>query len=65
VPLDVRRVPFAQFAQPPGIHPSLPANETKTAGLYLASEATVDSSLNGAMLSGERAAHLIAGENER
>ncbi len=58
-PIHVDRAPFAQFAQPPGIHATLPPVRTATPGLYLASEATVDSSQNGAMTSGERAAAAI------
>ena len=58
-PLAVVRVPFSQFAQPPGIHQRLPTARTATPGLYLASEATVDSSLNGAIIGGERAAAAI------
>ena len=57
--LHIDRVPFSQFAQPPGIHATLPPVRTPTPGLYLASEATVDSSQNGAMLSGERAAAAV------
>ena len=57
--IRVDRVPFAQFAQPPGIHATLPPVRTATPGLYLASEVTVDSSQNGAMLSGERAAAAV------
>jgi phytoene dehydrogenase-like protein len=53
------RVPFAQFAQPPGIYERLPGNQTAIGGLYLASEATVDSSYNGAIASGEAAARLV------
>jgi phytoene dehydrogenase-like protein len=53
------RVPFAQFAQPPGIYARLPSNHTAIGGLYLASEATVDSSYNGAIASGEAAARLV------
>lgn len=60
--LSVVRVPFSQYAQPPGIHGRLPKNQTGTHGLFLASEATVDSSYNGAMLSGEAAAHAVMGE---
>jgi hypothetical protein len=37
----------------------LPGNQTATGGLYLASEATVDSSYNGAIASGEAAARLV------
>ena len=59
-PLAAYRIQFAQFAQPPGIYdpPShiLPENRTDMPGLVLAGEYTEDSSINGAMLSGERAA---------
>lgn len=58
-PLAVYRIPFAQFAQPPGVHAGLPGNRTKTPGLYLAGEYTEDSSINGSMLSGERAAGVV------
>ena len=60
--LSVVRVPFSQFRQPPGIFRRLPGNVTPIHGLYLASEATVDSSYNGAMLSGENAAGLVRRE---
>lgn len=64
-PLAVYRIPFAQFAQPPGTHASLPGNRTRTPGLYLAGEYTEDSSINGSMLSGERAASsVLAGARE-
>jgi phytoene dehydrogenase-like protein len=53
------RVPFSQFAQPPGIYARLPGNQTPIDGLYLATEATVDSSYNGAIASGEAAARLV------
>ncbi len=55
-PLAIYRVPYAQFSQPPGVHETLPENRTQTPGLVLAGEYTQDSSLNGSMLSGERAA---------
>lgn len=60
-PLAVYRIPFSQFDQPPGIHDGLPANRTVTPGLVLAGEFTEDSSINGAMLSGEKAAVGIVG----
>lgn len=59
IPISTVRVPFAQFAQPPGIYGKLPINRTQTAGLYLAGEYTVESSLNGAILAGERAASAL------
>ena len=57
--IDVVRTPHAQFAQPPGIYRRLPANVTSVAGLTLATEATVDSSYNGAVISGETAAAIV------
>ncbi len=61
-PLGLRRIHYGQFAQPPGIHEGLPENRTKTPGLYLAGEYTEDSSINGSMLSGEKAAGAVAAE---
>jgi len=58
-PLAVSRVPYAQFAQPPGIHPTLPDNFSGTPGLYFAAEFTEASSINAAMISGEKAAKLL------
>lgn len=58
-PLAVYRIPYCQFAQPPGTHEKLPANRTGTPGLVLAGEYTRDSSINGAMLSGEEAAKAV------
>jgi len=55
-PLAIYRVPYAQFSQPPGVHETLPENRTEMPGLVLAGEYTQDSSINGSMLSGERAA---------
>lgn len=60
-PLAVYRIPYAQFAQPPGIYQTLPQNRTKTPGLYLAGEFTAASSLNAAMRSGEKCAATILG----
>jgi phytoene dehydrogenase-like protein len=60
-PLALRRVPYGQFAQPPGIHSRLPKNTTQTPGLVLAGEYTEDSSINGSMLSGEKAAGAVIG----
>ncbi|HEX2916051.1 MAG TPA: NAD(P)/FAD-dependent oxidoreductase [Chloroflexia bacterium] len=58
-PLAIYRIPFGQFAQPPGIHPTLPDNDSGEPGLYFAAEFTEASSLNAAMVSGEKAAALI------
>ncbi|MDQ3794439.1 MAG: FAD-dependent oxidoreductase [Actinomycetota bacterium] len=60
-PLALRRIPYGQFAQPPEIHRSLPRNRTTTPGLFLAGEYTADSSINGSMLSGEKAAREVLG----
>ena len=60
-PLSIYRIPFAQFVQPPGTHERLPANRTATPGLVLAGEYTEDSSINGSMLSGEKAALEVLG----
>ncbi|CAA9398778.1 MAG: Phytoene dehydrogenase and related proteins [uncultured Rubrobacteraceae bacterium] len=60
-PLGLRRIPYGQFAQPPGVHEGLPGNRTETPGLFLAGEYTEDSSINGSMLSGERAAQEVLG----
>jgi len=58
-PLALRRIPYGQFAQPPGIHERLPEYQTAMPGLVLAGEYTEDSSINGSMLSGERAAGAV------
>ncbi len=58
-PLSLRRIPYGQFAQPPGVHSTLPENRTSTPGLVLAGEYTEDSSINGSMLSGEKAARVV------
>ncbi|MDP8947338.1 MAG: FAD-dependent oxidoreductase [Actinomycetota bacterium] len=60
-PLTLRRIPYGQFAQPPGIHETLPQNRTATPDLFLAGEYTEDSSINGSMLSGEKAARGVLG----
>jgi phytoene dehydrogenase-like protein len=57
--LRIFHIPFAQFAQPPGIYRSLPTTTTATANIFLASEVTHSSSIQGAMESGEHAARLI------
>jgi hypothetical protein len=42
-------------------HEGLPENRTETPGLFLAGEYTEDSSINGSMLSGEKAALEVLG----
>ena len=63
--LGVVRVPFAQFAQPAGIHDTLPRNRTAIPGLVLAGEYTEDSSINGSLRSGEGAAGAVLGARRR
>jgi len=53
------RIHFAQFKQPPGIFATLPPNTTPTAGVFLAGEYTVSSSIHGAMQSGADAAQAV------
>lgn len=59
-PLAVYRLPYCQFAQPPGVHANTPQNRTAEPGLFLAGEYTEDASINGAMLSGEKAAEAVS-----
>lgn len=58
-PLAIYRLPFCQFAQPPGTHRHTPGNTTDEQGLFLAGEYTEDASINGSMLSGEKAAKAV------
>jgi phytoene dehydrogenase-like protein len=64
-PVAVTRVPYSQFRQPPGIYGYLPGTRTTTPGLFLAGEAVVDSSVNGAMVSGELAAAAVLDDLRR
>jgi phytoene dehydrogenase-like protein len=57
--LAAYRIPFSQFAQPPGIFDRLPNNRTSVEGLYVAGEYTRSSSIQGAMHSGEYAARDV------
>ncbi|MGI8485379.1 MAG: NAD(P)/FAD-dependent oxidoreductase, partial [Thermomicrobiales bacterium] len=50
--VGIERVPVSLYAQPLGIHKRLPGATTDRRGLYLASAATIDASINGAILSG-------------
>ena len=54
--IKIYRIPWAQYRQPTGIFDRLPAVETNTEGLFLGGEITSSSSLNGALVSGQRAA---------
>jgi hypothetical protein len=62
--VDVERVHhdtvgFAQFGQPPAFRSSLPSNDAPEGNVFLAGDYTEDSSINGAMLSGRRAAEAV------
>ena len=52
----VDRIPFAQFAQPPGVHATLPDADDPEGPVVLAGEYTEWSAIQGAMKSGTRAA---------
>lgn len=54
--VHTERVPFAQFAQPPGFRADLPAVDDPQGNVYLAGDYTRWSSIQGAMESGRRAA---------
>ena len=58
--LDSVQVEFAQFAQPPGIHDSLPSVTAPDGQVFLAGDFTEDSSINGALRSGRLAAKAIS-----
>ena len=58
-PVHTSFVEFAQFEQPPGVHASLPSNVAPEGNVFLAGDYTEDSSINGAMLSGRRAAESV------
>jgi phytoene dehydrogenase-like protein len=60
--LRTYRIPYAQFAQPPGIYSRIPGNNVNQPGLWVAAEWTDASSINGAMTSGERCAQFILSE---
>lgn len=53
------RVPFSLYRQDPGLHRRLPDASTGVPGLFLASDATVDASVNGALFSGEAVARSV------
>ena len=57
--LKTDRIPFAQFDQPPGVHESLPDVTEPAGNVFLAGDFTEDSSINGALLSGRRAATAV------
>jgi phytoene dehydrogenase-like protein len=60
--VDVHRIRFAQFAQPPGVHDGLPDPDDPEGPVVLAGDYTEWSSIQGALESGRRAA-AVAGEH--
>jgi len=54
--LDVHRIRFAQFAQPPGVHADLPDSDDPEGPVVLAGDYTEWSSIQGALESGRTAA---------
>jgi phytoene dehydrogenase-like protein len=57
--LATDRIPFAQFAQPPGSHETLPDTDDPEGPVYLAGDYTRWSSIQGALESGKRAATAV------
>jgi phytoene dehydrogenase-like protein len=58
--LHTDRVPFSQFAQPPGFYTDLPASDTPQGPVSLAGDYTRWSSIQGALASGKDAAMATA-----
>jgi predicted NAD/FAD-dependent oxidoreductase len=58
--VDVHRVRFAQFAQPPGVHDGLPDPDDPEGPVVLAGDYTEWSSIQGALESGRKAAAAAA-----
>ncbi len=59
--VDIIRVPYSQFAQPPAWRNESPAAKTAVAGLWRASEVLHSSSLEGAARGGQMVAHALLG----
>ncbi|CAM4210560.1 NAD(P)/FAD-dependent oxidoreductase [Deinococcus marmoris] len=57
--LAVERIPHAQYPQPPSYADTLPGHATNMEGVFLASEITSMSGIQGAMESGEKAAAIV------
>ena len=57
--LRIYRLPRSQFAQPPGTFGRLPGHVTAFSNVFLASEITASSSIEGAMASGEGAPQAV------
>ncbi len=61
-PIATDRIPFAQFAQPPGVHDALPEVREPDGPVYLAGEYTTWSSIEGALASGRTAARAVTAD---
>lgn len=57
--VGTERLPFAQFAQPPGSIDELPGPRAPAGAVYLAGDFTRWSSIQGALESGSRAASAL------
>ncbi|MFW6383772.1 MAG: NAD(P)/FAD-dependent oxidoreductase [Halodesulfurarchaeum sp.] len=57
--LETVSVPFAQYAQPPGSHETLPDVTSPPGDVFLAGDVTTDASINGALRSGRFAAEAL------
>ncbi len=57
--VHVYRIPWAQFAQPAGISSRLPKVETGIPGLILSGEIVTNSSIQGALQAGQKAANAV------
>ena len=62
--LHIDRLPFAQFAQPPGFSATLAGHATPLKNVLIASEATSMSSIQGGVESGEKAAAILLNDVE-
>jgi phytoene dehydrogenase-like protein len=60
-PLAAYRIPYAQFAQPPGFSLRLPKARTGRPDVFLAGEFLESSSIDGALASGEACAAAVLG----
>jgi len=58
------RIPFAQFAQPPGFYRDLPGVDAPAGPVYLAGDYTEWSSIQGALASGRAAARTVLADGE-
>jgi phytoene dehydrogenase-like protein len=62
--LHTDRIPFSQFAQPPGFYTTLPDTRDPERGVYLAGDYTEWSSIQGALKSGRVAAEAVVEDLE-